>query len=355
MHKSGHSAKTQIDSHTRLLGHACTEHCHKATRVPHSSGPYGETQCSNSLQCTIDINEGYHQLELEENSRHLTTFYGTTNKMRFARLNYGTISAQDIFDRAMDDTIEGLQGVCHIRDDFVVFGKDDDSHDEALESLLQRFQECRLTFNPRKCYFRVPQIEFFGLTFSKNGIQPSPSRVEALRNMPEPQNESEIRLLLGMAQYSSQFIPNYSELVTPLRKLTHKDTIWKWAREEQKAFEELRNTLSEEATLCYYETGLPTKLAVDAGPHGLGLISFQRKLNDWRPVTCASKSLMPTEQRYSQLKREALAIRWGCERCYVSLIGSKFIIETDHQPLLSIFKPRSRPPLRIERWLLYLS
>ena len=271
----------------------------------------------------LDMNEGYHQLELEENSRHLTTFYGTTNKMRFPRLNYGTISAQDIFDRTMDDTIEGLQGVCHIRDDFVVFGKDDDSHDEALELLLQRFQECGLTFNPRKCYFRVPQIEFFGLTFSKNGIQPSPSKVETLRNMPEPQNESEIRSLLGMAQYSSQFIPNYSELVTPLRKLTHKDTKWKWAREEQKAFEELRNALSEEATLCYYETGLPTKLAVDAGPHGLGLILFQRKLDDWRPVTCASKSLMPTEQRYSQLEREALALRWGCERCYVYLIGSK--------------------------------
>ena len=157
-----------------------------------------------------------------------------------------------------------------------------------------------------------------------------------------------------MAQYSSQFIPNYSELVTPLRMLTHKDTKWKWGREEQKAFEELRNALSEEATLGYYETGLPTKLAVDAGPHGLGLILFQRKLDNWRPVTCASKSLTPTEQRYSQLEREALAIRWGCERCYVYLIGSKFIIETDHQPLLGMFKPRSRPPLRIERWLLYL-
>ncbi len=70
---------------------------------------------------------------------------------------------------------------------------------------------------------------------------------------------------------------------------------------------------------------------------------------------CASKALTATEQRYSQLEREALAIRWGCERCYLYLIGSNFIIETDHQPLLGIVnKPQSRPPLRIERWLLYL-
>ena len=56
----------------------------------------------------LDINEGYHQLELEEKSRHLTTFYGTQQKMR---LNLGTISTQDIFDKAMDDTIEGLDSI----------------------------------------------------------------------------------------------------------------------------------------------------------------------------------------------------------------------------------------------------
>ena len=71
----------------------------------------------------LDMNEGYHQLELDEESRHLTTFYGTHGKMRYTRLNYGTISSQDIFDKAMDDTVEGLEGVLHIRDDFIVHGR----------------------------------------------------------------------------------------------------------------------------------------------------------------------------------------------------------------------------------------
>ncbi len=108
----------------------------------------------------LDMNEGYHQLELEENSRHLTTFYGSRQKMRYTRLNYGTISAQDIFDKTMDDTIEGLDGVLHIRDDFIVYGKNNQEHDDALEAFLQRFRECGLTLNPKKCKFRVPEIEF---------------------------------------------------------------------------------------------------------------------------------------------------------------------------------------------------
>ena len=80
------------------------------------------------------MNEGYHQPELDEDSRHLTTFYGTHYKMRYTRLNYGTISAQDIFDKAMADTIAGLNGVLHIRDDFIVFSKGNADHDKALEN-----------------------------------------------------------------------------------------------------------------------------------------------------------------------------------------------------------------------------
>ena len=52
----------------------------------------------------LDMNDGYHQLELDESSRHMNTFYGTECKMRYTRMNYGIISTQDIFDKAMDDT-----------------------------------------------------------------------------------------------------------------------------------------------------------------------------------------------------------------------------------------------------------
>ena len=117
----------------------------------------------------LDMNEEYHQLELEESSHHLNTFYGSRQKMKYTGLNYGAISARDIFDKAMDNTIEGLSGVMHIRDDFIVFGKNNEEHDYALQALLQHFRDCGLTFNPRKCKFRVPEIQFYGLVFSAKG------------------------------------------------------------------------------------------------------------------------------------------------------------------------------------------
>ena len=303
----------------------------------------------------MDMNEAYHQLELEEESRYLTTFYGTRGRLRYKRLNYGPKSSQDIFDKAMDDTITGLNGVTHIRDDFVVFGSDIEDHDVNLRGLLMRFKEHGLTLKRKKCQFAIPEVEFFGLRFSKDGVRPSPSKIKALEEMSKPQSAAEVRSFLGMAQYSSQFIPGFSQITSPLRELTHKSSKWKWGKEEEDAFERIRTSLANDSVLGYYETGRQTKLVVDAGPKGLGAILYQKKKEQWKPITCASRSLTDTEQRYSQLDREALAIRWACEKNYIYLIGSKFKVITDHQPLVSIFNNRhSRPPMRIERWLIYL-
>ena len=226
------------------------------------------------------MNEGYHQIWLDKESRHLTTFHGTQQKMRYTRLNFGTISAQGIFDKAMDDTVDDLNGALHIRDDFIVYGRSNKEHDEALESLLQRFRECGLTtlskFNPKKCKFRIPELEFFGLVFSGKGVKPSPTKVQALKQMSLPKNVAEVRSLLGMAQYSAQFIPGFSEITAPLRFLTHKNADWKWTSREQNSFEALQNALSSDAVIGY-EIGRETKLKVGAGPNGLGLILLQKK------------------------------------------------------------------------------
>ena len=188
------------------------------------------------------------------------------------------------------------------------------------------------------------------------GCKPALSRIEALQGMTRPTNRAEVRSLLGMAQYSSQFIPNFSELTAPLRELNKDSVQWKWGKDQEEVFKKLQTCLTQESVLGYYEVGLPTKLMVDAGPSGLGLILFQSKKKGWQPVVCASRSLTEVEKRYSQLEKEALAIRWGCERCYDYLIGSpKFVVVTDHQPLIPIFNNvNSRPPLRIERWIMYL-
>ena len=73
-----------------------------------------------------------------------------------------------------------------------------------------------------------------------------------------------------------------------------------------------------------------------------------------RNVAYASRSLTPTEQRYSQTEREALVVVWGCERFHMYLIGTPFELITDHKALEMIYSPKSKTSARIERWALRL-
>ena len=65
-------------------------------------------------------------------------------------------------------------------------------------------------------------LEFFGQIFSKDGIRPDRKLVTDLLHAPRPANVSEVRSLLGMANYSSQYIPDFATLTAPLRELTKK-------------------------------------------------------------------------------------------------------------------------------------
>ena len=122
-------------------------------------------------------------------------------------------------------------------------------------------------------------------------MKPSPSKVGALKQMDMLKNASEVRSLLGMAQYSARFIPNFAEITTLLRKLTHQGVKWRWVSTEQAAFDKLKDTLSSNTVLGYYEAGLETRLLVDAGPNVLGLVLLQRKTEGWKAAEGDSRSL----------------------------------------------------------------
>lgn len=93
--------------------------------------------------------------------------------------------------------------------------------------------------------------------------------------MTHPQRVSELQSLLGMTQYSAQFVENFSELTAPLPDLTCQDSTWRWTEVEETDSRKLKGALTSPSVLGYYQTGIPIKLTVDVGPHGTGFIVFQ--------------------------------------------------------------------------------
>ena len=303
----------------------------------------------------IDLKEGYHQIELHPDSRDITTFITHEGTYRYKRLIYGINSAFEHFQKQIETVIANCPGSVNISDDIFIFGKTQEEHDSNLNLVLTKLQHAGLRLNPTKCEFSKNEIIFSGFKLTDKGIRPDISKVNKISSFKPPQSVKEVRSFLGLVNYCSKFIPNFSTITEPLRILTKKDSIFRWNTEQQQAFDQLKDILSDATTLAYYNPDAETYLTVDASPVGLGAILSQKQEDgSERPVAFGSKSLNATEQRYGQVEREALAVLFGCEHFHFFLYDKPFTINTDHKPLLKILSNNSSPPPRIQKWMLRL-
>lgn len=154
----------------------------------------------------LDMNHGYHQLELEENSRDITTFSTHVGLYRYKRLNFGTRSAGEIFQDTVNKEItRDIPGCLNISDDILVYGKNQQEHDLNLEKLFKKAREKKITFNKEKCEFNKQSCVYYGMQFSKDGASPDPRKVEAIKAAEPPRNAKELNSFLCTVQYNASF------------------------------------------------------------------------------------------------------------------------------------------------------
>lgn len=128
-----------------------------------------------------------------------------------------------------------------------------------------------------------------------------------------------------------------------------KDTPFLWHNDHRAAFTAIKQAISAESCLQYYNPNLPTVVEVDASQKGLGACLLQ---ND-RPIAFASKSLSPAEANYSNIERKTLALVYGITRFHTYLFGNDFKVHTDHKQLENILKkPLANALPRLQRLLI---
>jgi hypothetical protein len=149
--------------------------------------------------------------------------------------------------------------------------------------------------------------------------------------------------------YLGRFVENLSEKTHPLRKLLKKDILFEWTHEQENAFVVLKNLLGKGPILNYFDPNKEITISVDASQNGLGAVLLQ----DNKPCAYSSRAMTETQQRYAQIEKELLAIYFGVNKFYQYVFGRRFTVETDHKPLISIFKkPLNDCPARLQRMLL---
>uniref|UniRef100_A0A674NI52 Gypsy retrotransposon integrase-like protein 1 n=1 Tax=Takifugu rubripes TaxID=31033 RepID=A0A674NI52_TAKRU len=301
----------------------------------------------------MDARSGYWAIKLTEESSKLTTFNTVFGRYRFLRLPFGIISAQDEFQRRVDETYEDLQGVTAIVDDILIFAKTKEEHDKNLHAMLQRSRERGVKLNPEKSTICATEVSYFGHIITKDGIKPDPAKVRAVRDMESPKDKGDLETILGTINYLSKFAPRLAETNTPLRQLMKSTSEFIWDAQHDAAFRKMKELITREPgpVLTFYDPSKELRLQVDASKYGLGAVLLQ----EGKPIGYASKSLSDSEVNYAQIEKELYAILFGCKRFHQYVYGRHTIVESDHKPLESIMKKLlAAAPPRLQRMILQL-
>ena len=309
----------------------------------------------------IDLTQAYLQMAVADDCRKYLTINTHRGLYRYNRLAFGVASAPAVWQRAIDQVLQGIPNVQCILDDMILTGKNDLEHLETLEKVLERLQKYGLRANFQKCAFLTEQrLTYCGHEIDKHGLHKTKDKIDAILSAPTPTNQTQLRSFQGMVVYYSRFLPNLSAIMHPLNRLLEKSVQWEWSAACQQAYTAVKQLVASERVLTHYDASLPIRLACDASPYGLGsVMSHVTPDGVERPVAFISRSLTSAERNYAQIDKEALCLYWATKKFFAYLYGRHFTLVTDHQPLVSIFHPNKSLPAmtaaRLQRYAVFLS
>ncbi|CAF0842311.1 unnamed protein product [Adineta steineri] len=312
---------------------------------------------------TLDLRSGYWQVEIDPNSRSKTAFITHRGLYEFLVMPFGLSNAPATFQRLMDVVLAGIkwQSCLVYIDDIVVFSPTFEQHLQDLSAVFDRLSAAGLTLKASKCDFCRKELKYLGHIITPNGIKPDPGLVDSVKCFPQPQKVKDIQAFLGLTGYYRKFIKSYAKIAEPLlsqvrshQKSKRSTTSIQWSPECTKAFETLKNALTEAPVLRAPNFNEPFIIELDACDYGLGAILTQEYDDRKFVIAYASRTQTAAERNYFPTEKEALAIFWATKHFRPYLEGSTIYIRSDCRALQWLIDTKDLSG-RLARWAISLS
>lgn len=118
----------------------------------------------------IDLRQAYLQLEVDQTSSEILTLNTYRGLYKVNRLMYGIASAPAIWQRTIENILQGIPGTAVFLDDIVITGETEEIHLQRLNAVLQRLQNHNIKINLGKSKFMMSEIQYCGFTLREEGI-----------------------------------------------------------------------------------------------------------------------------------------------------------------------------------------
>ena len=316
-----------------------------------------DSVAGSNLFSTFDLTSGYFQIKVKESDIPKTAFVCKYGHYEMTRMPFGLSNSASTFQRTMELCLQTLQWeTCLIYiDDIIVFGKDLDQHMQRVEEVLTRLRDAGLKLKAEKSHLLQEEVVFLGHVVSGAGVKPNPTNIAKIVDWPKPKTAKQIRQFVAMGSYYRRYIKGFASMVRPMVELTKKGKRFVWDAACDEAFTKLKKSLVRADVMGYpLNEGGDFILDVDASDVGIGSVLHQVQEGKEKVIAYASRALNRAETNYCITEKELLAARYFIEYFRQYLLGRRFIVRSDHQSLVWLFKLKE-PRGKIARWIEVLS
>ncbi|GBG76808.1 hypothetical protein CBR_g23023 [Chara braunii] len=262
--------------------------------------------CANYFS-KFDIRHDFHHVLVKEEDRPKTAFVLFEGTWQWVRCPMRICNAPATFQRAMNVTFQNFVNKTRFK--------------IALE----------------KSEFFLSEISFLGYVVTRGGLRPDSRKVTTVKEAPVPTSLTQVQAFLGLASYYRRFIKGFAAIARPLTNLLRKDQPLSWDAECERAFATLKDALATTPILILPDPAKQFILITDWQPEGISAILAQKGNDDREHVIEYASRTVPNERRNDSAPQgECYAVVWGIQHFYPYLYRQKFLLVTDHEPLLAL-------------------
>ena len=307
---------------------------------------------ARDLFFSLDMLSGYFQLPIQEDHQKYTTISTPLGLYKYTVQPFGTSNGPQEFQMVMYTILKEVWDIIRsYLDDILGFALGIEHLCERLDKVLSVLSKYGIKCKLSKCHFGCKSIEWLGHTISAEGTKMQTEKVEALQKMATPTSVALLRSFNGMCTYYSDFIPDFSEVMSPLTAATSikKGTEFVWTDEMEKAFVKIKALITENPNLRRPDWDKPFELYVDASGIAAGFCLAQ----EGGIIAYGSKKFNDLERKYKSYEQEAYAILLGLEHFKYYTTGREITIYSDMSSLKWLFSNEQIG--RVARWCLHLA